>query len=140
MIKRAYNFSAGPSSVSTDVMKIANKQFMNYKKSGYGVMEMTHRDHEFGNLIKKAEYRLRSYMKVPDNYKILFMQGGGAAQFSAVPMNLVEKNNIVQYIDTGYWTKQAINEAKKYTHVDVSAYGNGLTCPKWDKKLKNHCK
>jgi len=110
---RVYNFSAGPSVLPEVVLKQAAEEMMDYKGSGMSVMEMSHRSKVYDNIIKEAEQDLRDLMNIPDNYKVLFLQGGASQQFAAVPMNLM-KNGVADYIITGQWAKKAYQEGKKY--------------------------
>ncbi|MBR0145554.1 MAG: 3-phosphoserine/phosphohydroxythreonine transaminase [Eubacterium sp.] len=110
---RVYNFSAGPSVLPEVVLKQAAEEMMDYKGSGMSVMEMSHRSKVYDNIIKEAEKDLRDLMNIPDNYKVLFLQGGASQQFAAVPMNLM-KNGVADYIITGQWAKKAYQEGKKY--------------------------
>lgn len=110
---RVYNFSAGPSMLPEAVLKQAAEEMLDYQGSGQSVMEMSHRSKVFDNIIKEAEKDLRDLLNVPDNYKVLFLQGGASQQFAAVPMNLM-KNGVADYIITGQWAKKAYEEAKKY--------------------------
>ncbi len=110
---RVYNFSAGPSVLPEVVLKQAAEEMMDYKGSGMSVMEMSHRSKVYDNIIKEAEQDLRDLMEIPDNYKVLFLQGGASQQFAAVPMNLM-KNGVADYIITGQWAKKAYQEGKKY--------------------------
>ena len=110
---RVYNFSAGPAVLPEEVLQEAAAEMMDYKGSGMSVMEMSHRSKEFDNIIKEAEQDLRDLMNIPDNYKVLFLQGGAAQQFSAIPMNLM-KNGVADYIVTGQWAKKAYQEASRY--------------------------
>ena len=110
---RVYNFSAGPSVLPEVVLKQAAEEMMDYKGSGMSVMEMSHRSKVYDNIIKEAEKDLRDLMDIPDNYKVLFLQGGASQQFAAVPMNLM-KNGVADYIITGQWAKKAFQEGKKY--------------------------
>ncbi len=110
---RVYNFSAGPSMLPEAVLKEAAAEMLDYQGTGMSVMEMSHRSKAFDNIIKEAEADLRDLMNIPDNYKVLFLQGGASQQFAAVPMNLM-KNGVADYIITGQWAKKAYEEAKKY--------------------------
>lgn len=110
---RVYNFSAGPAVLPEDVLKEAAEEMMDYKGSGMSVMEMSHRSKVFDDIIKDAEKDIRELMNIPDNYKVLFLQGGASQQFAAVPMNLM-KNKKAAYIITGQWAKKAFQEAKIY--------------------------
>ena len=111
---RVYNFSAGPAVLPIEVLKEAQEEMLDYRGCGMSVMEMSHRGKVYDGIIKEAEADLREVMGIPDNYKVLFLQGGAHQQFSAVPMNL-SKNGKAAYIVTGQWAKRAYQEAKKYT-------------------------
>ncbi|MEE3356426.1 MAG: 3-phosphoserine/phosphohydroxythreonine transaminase, partial [Candidatus Weimeria sp.] len=115
-MSRVYNFSAGPAVLPEEVLKEAAADMMDYKGCGMSVMEMSHRSKMFDDIIKEAEADIRSLMNIPDNYKVLFLQGGASQQFSAVPMNLM-KNKKAGYIVTGQWAKKAAQEAKRYGEV-----------------------
>ena len=110
---RVYNFSAGPSILPEEVLKQAADEMLDYQGSGQSVMEMSHRSKVYDKIIKDAEKDLRDLMQIPDNYKVLFLQGGASQQFAAVPMNLMV-NGVADYIITGQWAKKAYQEAKKY--------------------------
>lgn len=110
---RVYNFSAGPAVLPEEVLQEAAAEMMDYKGCGMSVMEMSHRSKEFDTIIKEAEQNLRDLMNIPDNYKVLFLQGGASQQFSAIPMNLM-KNGVADYIVTGQWAKKAYQEACRY--------------------------
>ena len=112
-MSRVYNFSAGPAVLPEQVLKEAASDLFDYKGCGMSVMEMSHRSKMFDNIIKEAEADLRELMNIPDNYKVLFLQGGASQQFAMVPMNLM-KNRKVGYIITGQWAKKAYQEAKIY--------------------------
>ena len=112
-MSRVYNFSAGPAVLPEEVLKEAAADMMDYKGCGMSVMEMSHRSKMFDNIIKEAEADLRKLMNIPDNYKVLFLQGGASQQFAMVPMNLM-KNKKADYIVTGQWAKKAFQEAKIY--------------------------
>ncbi|MBE6852222.1 MAG: 3-phosphoserine/phosphohydroxythreonine transaminase [Ruminococcus sp.] len=112
-MKRVYNFSAGPAVLPEEVLKEAADEMLDYKGTGMSVMEMSHRSKAYDEIIKDAEKDLRDLMNIPDNYKVLFLQGGASQQFAAVPMNLM-KNKKAAYIVTGQWAKKAYEEAKMY--------------------------
>ena len=112
-MSRIYNFSAGPAVLPEEVLQEAAAEMMDYKGCGMSVMEMSHRSKVFDDIIKVAEADLRELMNIPDNYKVLFLQGGASQQFAAVPMNLM-KNKKAGYIVTGQWAKKAYQEAKMY--------------------------
>ena len=110
---RVYNFSAGPAVLPEEVLKEAAAEMLDYKGSGQSVMEMSHRSKVYDNIIKEAEADLRDLLNIPDNYKVLFLQGGASQFFAEVPMNLM-KNKKAAYIITGQWAKKAYQEAKIY--------------------------
>ena len=112
-MSRVYNFSAGPAVLPEEVLREAAEEMMDYRGCGMSVMEMSHRSKMFDTIIKEAEADLRELMNIPDNYKVLFLQGGASQQFAAVPMNLM-KNKKAGYIVTGQWAKKAYQEAKMY--------------------------
>ena len=112
-MSRVYNFSAGPAVLPEEVLKEAAEEMLDYKGSGMSVMEMSHRSKVYDEIIKEAEQDLRDLLSIPDNYKVLFLQGGASQQFAAVPMNLM-KNRKAGYILTGQWAKKAFAEAKLY--------------------------
>ena len=111
---RVYNFSAGPSMLPFEALQKAQAELLDYQGSGQSVMEMSHRSKVFDGIIKEAEALFREIMNIPDNYKVLFLQGGASAQFAAIPLNFMNKNNKADYILTGVWAKKAFAEAKKY--------------------------
>lgn len=117
---RTYNFSAGPAMMPEPVLEEIAAEMMNYHGTGTCVMEMSHRSKDFQEIIDEAEANLRKLMGIPENYKVLFIQGGGTVQFAMVPMNLM-KNGVACYIETGAWSKKAINEAKKFGDVKIIA-------------------
>ena len=119
-MSRVYNFSAGPAMLPVEVLKEAASEMLDYQGSGMSVMEMSHRSQVFQNIIDEAEADLRDLLNIPDNYKVLFLQGGASQQFAAVPMNLM-KNGVADYIVTGQWAKKAAQEAEKYGKVNVIA-------------------
>ena len=119
-MSRVYNFSAGPAMLPVEVLKEAASEMLDYQGSGMSVMEMSHRSQVFQNIIDEAEADLRDLLNIPDNYKVLFLQGGASQQFAAVPMNLM-KNGVADYIVTGQWAKKAAQEAEKYGNVNVIA-------------------
>ena len=110
---RVYNFSAGPAVLPEEVLKEAADEMLDYQGSGMSVMEMSHRSKTYDKVIKDAEADLRELMNIPDNYKVLFLQGGASSQFSMIPMNLM-KNKVADYIVTGQWAKKAYQEAANY--------------------------
>ncbi len=123
---RVYNFSAGPAVLPEEVLKQAADEMMNYQNSGMSVMEMSHRSKTYDNIIKTAERDLRDLLNIPDNYKVLFLQGGAHLQFSMVPINLL-KNGVADYIVTGQWAKKAYVEAQKYGKINKVATSEDKT-------------
>lgn len=120
MMSRVYNFSAGPAVLPEEVLKEAAEEMLDYHGSGMSVMEMSHRSKWFQEILDTAEADLRELMEIPDNYKVLFLQGGASQQFAAIPMNLM-KNGSADYIVTGQWAKKAAAEAEKYGKVNILA-------------------
>ncbi|MDU4658929.1 MAG: 3-phosphoserine/phosphohydroxythreonine transaminase, partial [Clostridium butyricum] len=116
-MSRVYNFAAGPAVLPEEVLKEAAEEMLGYKGTGMSVMEMSHRSKAFEGIIQDAEKDLRDLMNIPDNYKVLFLQGGGSTQFAMVPMNLM-KNKVADYIITGQWAKKAAAEAEKFGKVN----------------------
>jgi phosphoserine aminotransferase len=123
---RVYNFSAGPAVIPESVLKEAAEEMLDYKGSGMSVMEMSHRSKWFDDIIKEAEKDLRELMNIPENYKVLFVQGGASLQFAAIPMNLM-KNKVADYIVTGQWAKKAFAEAKIYGKANKIATSEDKT-------------
>ncbi len=112
-MKRVYNFSAGPAVLPEEVLQEAAAEMMDYQGTGMSVMEMSHRSKAYEKIIQEAEADLRELMNIPDNYKVLFLQGGASQQFAMIPMNLM-KNGVADYIVTGQWAKKAYQEACLY--------------------------
>ncbi len=123
---RVYNFSAGPAVIPESVLKEAAEEMLDYKGSGMSVMEMSHRSKWFDDIIKDAEKDLRELMNIPENYKVLFVQGGASLQFAAIPMNLM-KNKVADYIVTGQWAKKAFAEAQIYGKANKIASSEDKT-------------
>lgn len=119
-MSRVYNFAAGPAVLPEEVLKEAADEMLDYNGTGMSVMEMSHRSKDFEVIIQDAERNLRELMNIPDNYKVLFLQGGASMQFAMVPMNLM-KNRVADYIITGQWAKKAATEAEKFGKVNVLA-------------------
>ena len=117
---RVYNFSAGPAVLPEEVLQEAAAEMLDYQGSGMSVMEMSHRSKTYQNIIDEAEADLRELMNIPDNYKVLFLQGGASQQFAMIPMNLM-KNKVADYVITGQWAKKAWQEAKKYGQANAVA-------------------
>ncbi|MBR5738370.1 MAG: 3-phosphoserine/phosphohydroxythreonine transaminase [Lachnospiraceae bacterium] len=119
-MSRVYNFSAGPAVLPEEVLKEAQAEMLDYRGSGMSVMEMSHRSKVYQTIVDEAEADLRKLLSIPDNYKIMFMQGGAHLQFSMVPMNFM-KNGVADYIVTGQWAKRAYQEAQKYGKANCIA-------------------
>ena len=135
-MSRVYNFSAGPSMLPEEVLKKAQKEMVEYGTSGMSVMEMSHRSKDYQAIIDEAEALVRELMNVPDNYKVLFLQGGGSTQFAMIPLNLAKKNKKADYVITGQWAKKAAEQAEKYITVNRVASSADKTfsyIPKLDK-------
>jgi len=124
---RIYNFSAGPSMLPEEVLKTAAAEMLEYGTTGQSVMEMSHRSKEYQAIIDEAEADLRDIMNIPDNYSVLFLQGGASTQFAMVPMNLMTKNKKADYIVTGQWAKKAYKEAARYGNARVIASSEDKT-------------
>ncbi|WP_010168539.1 3-phosphoserine/phosphohydroxythreonine transaminase [Candidatus Epulonipiscium viviparus] len=120
-MQRYFNFSAGPSMLPLEVLEEAQKEFVCYADSGMSVMEMSHRSKVYEDIIFTAETNLRELMHIPDNYSVMFLQGGASTQFAMVPLNLLVGSKKADYVNTGQWSKRAIAEAKKYGSVNVVA-------------------
>ena len=123
---RVYNFSAGPAVLPLEVLQEAAAEMMDYQGTGMSVMEMSHRSKAYDKIIKDAEADLRELMNIPDNYKVLFLQGGASQQFAMIPMNLM-KNKVADYIVTGQWAKKAYQEACKYGKANKIASSEDKT-------------
>ncbi|WP_249870044.1 3-phosphoserine/phosphohydroxythreonine transaminase [Oceanobacillus saliphilus] len=120
-MNRVFNFSAGPSMLPLQVLEKAQEELVNYRNSGMSVMELSHRSNLFTEIITEAEQLLRELMAIPDNYNVLFIQGGASQQFAMVPMNLLGNSGKADYVNTGSWSKKAIKEAKKFGEIRVIA-------------------
>jgi phosphoserine aminotransferase len=118
---RVYNFSAGPAALPEEVLQQAQTEMLDWQGSGMSVMEMSHRGKEFLSIAQKAEADLREIMAIPENYKVLFLQGGASLQFAMVPLNLLNGKTGADYINTGAWSKKAIAEAKRFCKVNIAA-------------------
>ena len=125
-MNRVYNFSAGPAMLPVEVLQEAAAEMLDYKGTGMGVMEMSHRSKAFQTIVDEAEADLRELMNIPDNYKVLFLQGGAHQQFAMVPMNLM-KNKVGDYIITGQWAKKAWKEAAIYGKANAVASSEDKT-------------
>jgi phosphoserine aminotransferase len=120
MVDRVYNFSPGPATLPQEVLQQASKDVVNFRETGIGLIEMSHRSREFMAVADDAEQLLRELMEIPDNYKVLFLQGGASSQFYMIPMNLLGKGKKATYLNTGTWAKKAIKEAKLFGEVEVA--------------------
>ena len=118
---RVFNFAAGPATLPLEVLEQAREELLDWQGSGMSVMEVSHRSKAFIACAEEAEAVLRELLAVPASYKVLFLQGGGTGQFSAVPLNLTTPESTVDYINTGAWSKKALSEAKRYARVNVVA-------------------
>ena len=118
---RVFNFSPGPAVLPEEVLEQARAEMLDWHGTGMSVMEMSHRGKAFISIAEAAEADLRELLAVPKNYKVLFLQGGATGQFAAVPMNLSKPDSVVDYVNTGAWSKKAISEAKHYAKVNVAA-------------------
>ena len=134
---RVYNFSAGPSMLPLEVLEEAAAEMLDYKGSGQSVMEMSHRSKEYQAIIDETEADLRKLMEIPDNYKVLFLQGGASSQFAMLPLNLLNKSGKADFVVTGQWAKKAYKEAARYGEAKVVASSEDKTfsyIPKLDKE------
>lgn len=133
MMKRPYNFAAGPATLPESVLQRAADEMLNWQGSGMSVMEMTHRGAVYLGLFEKVMADFRSLLKLPEHYKILFMQGGATAQNAIIPMNLLGENRKADYINTGHWSTKSINEARQYgdVHIAASADPSFTTIPEF---------
>ena len=120
---RAYNFCAGPAALPTAVLEKAQQELLDWQGKGLSIMEMSHRSADYVAVAEKAEVDLRKLMNIPENYKVLFLQGGASLQFSAIPLNLLGKNSKADYIHTGIWSEKALKEAKRYGDINVVEAG-----------------
>ena len=112
MENRVFNFSAGPSMLPLEVLEQAQRELVCFPSAGMSVMEMSHRSKVFESILEKAKADLKELMNIPDNYKILFLQGGGSTQFAMIPLNLMNKNNKADYVITGQWAKKSCRRSK----------------------------
>jgi len=119
--KRAYNFCAGPAALPEAVLLRAQAELLDWHGKGLSVMEMSHRSNEFVAIAEKAEQDLRDLLGVPSNYKVLFMQGGASQQFAQIPLNLLPEDGVADYVETGIWSKKAIQEACRFGNVNIAA-------------------
>lgn len=128
-MSRVYNFSAGPATLPVEVLEKAQAEMLDWQGAGLSVMEMSHRGSAFVSIAEDATARLRRLLDVPEDYSVLFLQGGAAGQFAAVPLNLMGERTIADYVVTGNWGKKAIKEAGKYgsAQLAASAEADGFT-------------
>ncbi|MDD7804271.1 MAG: 3-phosphoserine/phosphohydroxythreonine transaminase [Endozoicomonas sp. (ex Botrylloides leachii)] len=137
---RAYNFSPGPAAIPKAVLEQAQDELLNWQGQGASVMEVSHRGKAFIALAEESEKNLRQLMSIPNNYRVLFLQGGARGQFAAVPMNLKDGYSSADYVHSGFWAKTAIAEAKRYLNVETVASGednNFLDMPDQDTWQRN---
>lgn len=120
MAERVYNFSPGPATLPVEVLEQASKDVVNFKETGIGLIEISHRSPEFTEVANTTEALVRELLDVPENYKVLFLQGGASSQFFMIPMNLLAKDQKATYLNTGTWAKKAIKEAKLFGNIDVA--------------------
>ncbi len=120
---RVFNFSAGPAALPLEVLEQARDELIDWQGGGMSVMEISHRSKAFIAVAEKAEADLRELLSVPANYRVLFLQGGATGQFSAIPMNLATQDSVVDYVNTGSWSKKALGDARRYCKVNVVADG-----------------
>ena len=128
MKERAFNFSPGPAALPVEVLAKARDELLNYRGAGMSVMEMSHRSREFMDMAEAAEADLRTLLNMPEEYQVLFLQGGATTQFSAVPLNLLGGKTKADYVNTGHWSAKAINEARRFCDVNVGASGEASGC------------
>jgi phosphoserine aminotransferase len=126
---RVYNFCAGPAALPTEVLQIAQNELLSWHNKGFSIMETSHRSDDFIGVATKAEQDLRDLLKIPNNYKVLFLQGGASLQFAQIALNFLDKNDNADYIETGIWSQKALQEAQRYgnVHLAYSAKNNNFT-------------
>ena len=132
---RCYNFCAGPAAMPEAVLRQAKEELMDWRGRGLSVMEMSHRSDEMVSIATEAEADFRELLGISDDYAVLFLQGGASSQFAAIPLNLAEESSVVDYVNTGQWSKKAIKEASRYAKVNVAASSedtNFTTIPAFD--------
>ncbi len=123
--KRAHNFCAGPAALPTAVLQRAQAEMLDWQGRGLSVMEMSHRSDEYVAIAEKAEQDLRDLLSIPNDYKVLFLQGGASQQFAEIPLNLLPEDGTADYIETGIWSKKAIEEARRYGNINIAASAKG---------------
>ena len=121
MSKRAFNFCAGPAALPEAVLQRAQAELLDWHGKGLSVMEMSHRSDDYTAIAEKAEQDLRDLLAIPSNYKVLFLRGGASQQFAEIPLNLLPEGGVADYVDTGIWSRKAIEEARRFGHVNVAA-------------------
>ncbi|MBV2133961.1 3-phosphoserine/phosphohydroxythreonine transaminase [Pseudomonas sp. MAP12] len=121
MSMRAHNFCAGPAALPEAVLHKAQAELLDWHGKGLSVMEMSHRSDDYVAIAEKAEQDLRDLLAIPSNYKVLFLQGGASQQFAQIPLNLLPEDGIADYVDTGIWSKKALEEARRFGNVNVAA-------------------
>lgn len=121
MTNRVYNFAAGPAALPEEVLKQAQEELLDWHGKGLSIMEMSHRSADYIEVAAEAEKDLRDLLNIPNNYKVLFLQGGASQQFAQIPLNLMKENQLADYIDTGIWSRKAIDEAGRFGVVNVAA-------------------
>lgn len=125
-VKRAHNFCAGPAALPEAVLRRAQAELLDWQGRGLSVMEMSHRSDEYVAIAEKAEQDLRDLLAVPSDYRVLFLQGGASQQFAEIPLNLLPEDGVADYVDTGIWSRKAIEEAQRFGHVNVAASARAL--------------
>ena len=126
MSKRAHNFCAGPAALPEAVLLRAQAELLDWQGKGLSVMEMSHRSDEYVAIAEKAEQDLRDLLSIPNDYKVLFLQGGASQQFAEVALNLLPEDGVADYIDTGIWSRKSIEEASRFGRVNVAASAKDL--------------
>jgi len=121
MVKQVYNFYAGPATLPRQILIKAQKELLNFDNTGLSLMEISHRSKEYDKIHKKASLLVKELINIPDNYKIMWLQGGASSQFYMVPLNLQQIGKKMEYVNTGVWSKKAIKEARFFGNVDVVA-------------------
>lgn len=125
-VKRAHNFCAGPAALPEAVLRRAQAELLDWQGRGLSVMEMSHRSDEYVAIAEKAEQDLRDLLAVPSDYRVLFLQGGASQQFAEIPLNLLPEDGVADYVDSGIWSRKAIEEAQRFGHVNVAASARAL--------------
>src|SRR5689334_10509724 len=123
MIEKIYNFGAGPAKIPDEVLRQAHAEFFNWQNTGMSILEIGHRTEDYLHFQAQTENNLRTLLKIPSHYKVLFFSGGATSQFAIVPLNLSNRNTIADYLITGIWSEKAHLEAQKYCQVSIAASG-----------------